>query len=130
MAGLKDVDFDHVKFISIIRADGGAVMNRLRVKDYESMRIKIRADDMSVKMLAKEESNQLKEFADGIQMNEGECISCNRGANRLKFQKSIACGQCKRDFHELWVCRFLPPRHSYCEDCYLKGLKKSKEGNI
>ena len=127
MTGLKDVDFDHVKFISIIRADGGAVMNRLRVKDYESMRIKIRADDMSVKMLAKEESNQLREFAEGIQIKEGECISCDKGGNRLKFQKSIACRHCKQEFHELWVCRFLPQRHSYCEDCYLVGLKQSTQ---
>ena len=88
MTGLKDVDFDHVKFISIIKADGGAVMNRMRVKNYESMRIKIR-EDLSVKMIAKEESNQLKLFANIIPpkdtIKEGECLTCERKSSRLTF---------------------------------------------
>jgi len=55
MTGLKDIDFDHIKFISIIKADGGSVMNKLKVNNYESLRIKIR-DDLSVKLLSEKES--------------------------------------------------------------------------
>ena len=59
MRGLKDVDFDQVRYISIIKVDGGAVMNKLQIRDYDSLRLKIR-EDFSPKLLAKEESKQLR----------------------------------------------------------------------
>ena len=63
--GLQDIDFGKYKFVSIMKADGGIVMNKLKLKDYESLRIKVRPD-LSVKMMAENESKQLKSVSEGI----------------------------------------------------------------
>jgi hypothetical protein len=59
MRSLKDVDFDQVRYISIIKVDGGALMNKFEIRDYASLRLKIR-EDFSIKLMAKEESKQLR----------------------------------------------------------------------
>jgi hypothetical protein len=98
-------------------------MNKLRLKDYENLRIKIRPD-LSVKMMAKEESKSLYQFSQGSTVKEGACISCDSEADKMSYESPVPCRQCGQKFNEVWVCRYLPQRHCECNSCYQTGLKQ------
>jgi len=44
MLGLKDVDFDKIKYITIVDNKGKIIMDSLKVVDYSSLRLKVRDD--------------------------------------------------------------------------------------
>jgi hypothetical protein len=118
--GLDNVDFNKIKFMTIVSADEGfPVQKSGKVSGYKDLMIKV-GRDLSSTVINSDEAKNLLAIAEGNPMEEGVCLGCKdkqEKAELVDYDAEMQCLNCGKEFQDIWVCKLYPTKHFFCKNC-------------